>query len=124
MKRRFLIAAAALVASVTLGVTPARAADPAWLLGDWEFVPAPGETSTKTDYLVFAPGGQVTSIDHTGRSHAGLYRVEGHEVLVSVPLRGQGRALRANLTYKPQTRQLIYQASINGQTGTYVRSKR
>ena len=112
--------------SAALLVMPggAIAADPAWLLGDWEFVPAPGDTNTKSDYLVFGPGGQVTSIDHNGRSHSGLYRVEGQDVLISVPLRGQGRSLRLNLTYKAQTKQLIFLASITGQTGTYVRSRR
>lgn len=121
-RRRHVLLGA--TAALLLGSGRAVAAEPGWLLGDWEFVPAPGDTNAKNDYLVFGPGGQVTSIDHSGRSHVGVYRVEGHEVLLSVPLRGQGRALRMNLTYKPQTQQLIFLASITGVTGTYVRSRR
>lgn len=100
---------------IALGVTPAGAADEAWLLGRWQLVHSPA--GDPTDWLEFAADGRMTTITASLKRFGGQYAVTGREVLLNYKVGNE--SILVTLTYGPDKERLYARSARTGAVAIY-----
>jgi hypothetical protein len=100
---------------MALGVTPAGAADEAWLLGRWQLVRSPD--GDPTDWFEFAADGRMTTITPSLKRFGGQYTVTGREVLLNYKIGNE--SILITLTYGPDKERLYARSARTGSVAVY-----
>jgi len=114
MGRRRLRVALAL-ALLLLPVTPAWAADPAWLLGRWELLRDPDGGAQ--DWIEFARDGQVAVAKRNGRRFTGRYQASEAEVQIDYKIGSE--SVITTLTPSSDRRELYARSAVTGRNAVY-----